>query len=679
MLDKKDMFLKAIRDKVVAAPISPKFKISKWNNKWGKIKNPSKKDKNIYEAGIIFDSLLSEIRSELEILYKKRPKISDEKLIELYFAISNRDRLIVSNFKATDYQNKNSLFSFTLNNNKAKTEVTLHEIAEGCVDGLNKAIFFSKKRIDSDEKPKISNYPYTVLKFIEVEAYLSQIYDVYESYWQGLIWGDYVLNKIPSDDRVFCVHQNNSKFERGAVVSQIRKHRLSAQMAGLSRNQTFLNKFSSDSFITITKKRRKKTISCKRVSSANSVIKHFNSNWRSSEAMLQEEFPKKYLYEKLNSKFSISEALNILRCLSLLAIQYQDRYPKETSYFNVQKLTEFCPKLNKNNLLKALSKATGYEFCIVSEILKFIEFEAKSDRDLWCHPLILIENKYLLLTSSLVTPVINRIVEHWIILLHGSIDEKGLSYENEVLSIINKSITENKTISNYDKAVSRRIKLETGEEEIDLLLRLGKVVIIGETKSIVTTDSPISQYRTVETLKKAAEQANRKLDFIKNNTQSIFKRLDWEYDENINYVFINCIINSGRMFVGLCINKVPIIDEKIIDSYFSDNTIPCISTIDPKGDVMHLAWYLLYSNFEELQSNIKKYLKHPPQINFSLGSVEHKLIDMPTINKDSKKIVYDRLVHQDIKPKKLLKEVQKFQLFTVNNIDEEIAKLDITI
>lgn len=190
---------------------------------------------------------------------------------------------------------------------------------------------------------------------------------------------------------------------------------------------------------------------------------------------------------------------------------------------------------------------------------------------------------------------------------------------------------------------------EIEKEEIDLLLRIGNVILIGESKSIVTTDSPISNYRTVETLKFAANQVKRKTIFVKKHLPKIFEILNWKHNENEDYSFVNCIINSGRMYAGFEIDGIPVCDDKILHRYFSESEIPLLSYFDEiNQDQKHVAWVRLYSNFEELKCNLAVYLTKPPQVFENKEHFEYKSIKLPYLNEDSYKIIFNRLVPREL-------------------------------
>ncbi len=256
---------------------------------------------------------------------------------------------------------------------------------------------------------------------------------------------------------------------------------------------------------------------------------------------------------------------------------------------------------------------------------------------------------------------------------------KGETYGNSLLSGLKGEISKNRFIKDYDSPVSRRIKLNNSEEEIDLLVRIGDLILLGEAKSIVTTDSPISQYRTFATLQKASEQASRKTDFVYEYIEDVFRYLGWQFEEGKSYKVINCIINSGRMYVGHTIEGIPVVDEKILNRYFSSKTIPYMSTIDQSSaKEVHLAWFNLYSDFQSLKDNLEKYLNNPPHITVSEDDFEFKSMRLPCVSENSFKIIYNRLVPKEISKEDILKKEHRFPLSMVDNIEEEISKMKVT-
>lgn len=674
-----DGFRKKVRNGEVKSPVQRGFKLKNWQKAWSETVDMSDSCEQLFNAGIVFNSILDELRTALTELFEKSPKVKNETLLMAYVAMSNRDREILSKLSPEFLVNGKNIFSRTISNNVFNNEVTLMEVADGCVDGLQKAIFYCVNRIKNKE---IFNLPYgdmKILDFIAVEATISQTYQMIENYWQAILWGGYSFNMIDEGSKLYSVQQLKTDFEISYEASQMRRSRLSAQSAMITSRKNIAHRFDGDSYLCLRKGGRRKTLKKSSVKGADDMIRYFNSNFRAQELFLIDEFPKELLKVE-KSGFCIKETLNVFRLLVLLSHTCSERYPENDGFNNIKKLNEFCPKFKKVEFINGISSAAGYSFKKTKKILEFLEFDGTMSRDLWCHPIISIDDKYAILTSSLVTPSIVRVVEHWLVELEIEMQEKGLQFERSIIDEVNSSLAKNQFVDDYNECTSKRFKLKNGEEEIDLLLRIGNLIFLGEAKSIVTTDSPISQYRTVETLRKASDQAKRKSQFVLDNTEEIFDRLGWKYLAEEDYKVTCCILNSSKIFSGLTIDNVPVCDKGILARYFSDNLFPIVSRFndDNTGEI-NLAWYELYSNSDELVKNLEKYLRSPPQITEISDDFEHKSIFIPCRDMDSYKLLYTRLIPKDTPIMEKISKQSVFPIYTVDDIERHVGEMDILI
>ncbi|MBU4230803.1 MAG: hypothetical protein KKG88_10960 [Proteobacteria bacterium] len=672
-------FKEKIQKNKIRQPTQAGFNLGVWESEWEKELGKSASDAEIYLAGRIIFEILHEIRNALNVLCERFPNIRNEDLIKIYIALSNRDRTILSKYTKDNYKEAKNIFSATISAGPSGNELTLQEVADNCVDGIENAIKQCAKRRQKNQGILNSENPLDVMEFISRESTLSQLYHLHESYWHALLWGEYRFIEKDKTNRIYAVVQEKTALEVSAVYSQIRKQKLEIQFSTIAVEPEISKHFNDDKYVSITKNGKKQSFLSKKIVNAEDETIYLNSAWRSREIYLTDEFPVDVLQTDSASGFSILDALNVARCLVILAWQFIVKYPHDDSAYGVNKLLQFCPRVNKLELAKGLAKATGYDFPKVIKILEFIEYRGCKGQDLWCHPLVLTRNtEYAVLTSALITPSMIRLVEHWLVQLNMDISEKGNSYEKTVIQNLNSAIRDNKQIGDFDEGVCRRFKLKSGEEEIDLLVRFGHVVLLGEAKSIVTTDSPISQHRALATLQHAASQVKRKREFLIENMKEIFSTLGWKYDCETNYEVVECIINSGRMFVGSCVDNIPVVDEKVLAAYFRSNTIPLFSRFE-KGNsyATHLSWFCLYDKEDDLRKNIKRYLASPPQIVNDENGFEYSSMIIPCIGDDPYKIIYARLVPKDVQPTELLGRTYSFPIESVKNIEEELACMDL--
>lgn len=154
--------------------------------------------------------------------------------------------------------------------------------------------------------------------------------------------------------------------------------------------------------------------------------------------------------------------------------------------------------------------------------------------------------------------------------------------------------------------------------------------------------------------------------------------LGWPFDHMKTYEVVAYIINSGRMFVGSGIDGVPIVDEKVLSAYFSSSEIPLLSVLEKgRSQAKHLSWFKIYNDFAELQHNLRRYLSAPPQIILNEQAFERKAVRIPCITEDSYKVFFARLVPRDVQPDEILGWQHSFPLSTIDNIDEELARMDV--
>ena len=674
----KDVFVEKILKNQLAPPTKREFRDEKWLEEWEKVKEvATERDFKVFEAGLMVDSLLSEIRTKLGELYTQAPKISYEKLILAYIALSNREIKV-----GLDHVIRNPPLNaqrIVIQTNRMENKLSLQEIVHGSVDGLQLAIRTCLKNIDDGKSIKVSEEPVDVMTFIQWESNLSQLYSLYEHIWQCIFWSDYEVDELNKKQKVFTVTQPSTAFEFAFENSVNRKERLGSQELYIASDPKVQKLFLNNKFVIIKRKNKKPVAEVVPVRGAGEQIVINNTVWQFGKANLRNYYPKDWFTKDYGHGFCIDEALEVMRCLMLMSNVLLDNFPQDNSAFNINKLLDFCPTVQAFSLRLALRQATDIDADRISKILDFITATSLPTNDLWCHPLVKIcNNKYAILVSALTSPAISRVAERWFVSCGIDLEEKGYVYEDTVVTLLNKQLAQNEFINDYNEAVSKRIKIDKDEEEFDLLARIDDLIIIGECKSIVTTDSEISKYRTAEILQHAGAQVERKATFFKDNIEKIFERLGWKFDRSKEYTLAKCIVNSSKVFVGHKFNDIPVVDERILRAYFESNTNRLLTVPTDGGGFKDIAWYQLYTNLSELKDNLFTYLSFPPQLSECEASFEYSEVRLPYNSDDSFKIIQRRfLLKQDGMLDRMNRE-HKFPLIKSDDYDEESAKVDIT-
>lgn len=667
-------FIDLVRENKVTPPTKGGFSEDKWNKSWEGVCEKTDECESVYEAGLVFGAIFSELRRLLGELYKYIPNTTNKRLLRSFVAITNHDREVLFR-TAMDQLHKDlpgSPYAQIFSNNVLGNEVTIEEVEHACVDGISKAIYSAVNRIKNGEEIKSNREQLEEIEFVLKESIISQFYGFIEDYWSAILWRGYHFGYVDSDKRKVLVKQPCSNEEISLEISQNRKLRLSSQSIPFLNDPSNLQCFDLDRCMYPKKEGRKKKVLARVMGREPDNIRLTNANFRFKSTFLSDEFPDYYFSEPVNDVFTLGEVLNVYRCLILYAHKCASKYPLNDAITSFNKACEFCHKVGRNELISGLNAATDLSRIRLEGILDFLTFDGSNKKDIWANPLVLVDQEFLIASSVLGSPIIMRSFEHWVVQAGFDLGDKGAEYESNSLNELSSVLQGCEFSKILSKPYSKRFKIKAQEEEIDLLIKIGNTILVGEIKSIVTTDSPISSYRTLSTLQKAANQAARKLQFVKNNNREVFSKVGWSFSDGVEYKYIPVILNSSGIYVGLKIDSVPIVDFRILGAYFSSPIIPLISSSLGNGPIKHFAYYQLYSNENEFEDNLSSYLNSPPQLNDSSDDFSYRSMELPALTENMPGIVFERLTYQSAPAKKRVDKISVFPLIKSDEYEDFI-------
>lgn len=666
-------FSEMVRRRIIKHPTEKGFNEKKWDEAWANSGAKTSDDEGIYTAGHLFNKILFELRSKIFELYKQTKEIPLSDLIISFCGMANRDVLISQKIANETFKNSNYInpFGIRTSNNIVGNELSLDEVVHGCVDGIEIALRNAIKNSFNVTDKKTNNLS---IDFVRQEILISQMYSTNECYWKSLLWGASKLKTIDKSENIYNIIQDRTDFTIKYESSLIRNQKIQLHRNIAACNDNILKEIKHYPCIIPVRIGRKKTLKKILLNDLPKKQKDHCAHLIINISSIYEMLPEEFIDENVNGyNFSISDALEVFRLLSVLSSYVFDKFPQNDTIDSISKLKHFCPLFNKMDLIRSIVNASGIEFEKCNEILNFLTFNGDMDKDLWCYPVINVDDRFVtVLVAAAHSPVFQRVVEHWLIKMNVDLSRKGAKFEEEVLEKINRNLKKNKLLSSYDYAASGRLKISEEEnEEIDFFFRLGRVIVIGEVKSIVATDSPISLYRTKETLTYACEQAKRKTSFFKRNIKTIFDKIKWEFDESVNYECIPVVLASSSIAVGAHINDVPICDLRILTKYLISPTIPLLSS-----DKEDIAWFEIYKNFEDAQNNFAKYLSNPPQLTVDSDDFEYVTCKIPMSGASKIKIAYTRLVKKNSQDIKIFQKKYAFPIMKHRDFDAIVNTID---
>jgi hypothetical protein len=242
----------------------------------------------------------------------------------------------------------------------------------------------------------------------------------------------------------------------------------------------------------------------------------------------------------------------------------------------------------------------------------------------WSAPLLNIDdgpNLAIVLASVEVGSAIRR-VESWLnraeLSDHLSDAQRGLKYEAVVRNEIRESLSANPLLSVAQCAAASVERLGDGEQ-VDLLVMLGDLLIVGEIKCFLYPIEPTEHFNYLKRLDEAGGQATRKANWLRNpHVVADALQITSEMATSLRPVPI-VVTNQGACF-GLEANGARVIDFHFLKLYLSDNEYISGMTFDAEKGIAVRYPETLYRDGTEAARRFETTMADPPPLRRLLQS-----------------------------------------------------------
>lgn len=238
---------------------------------------------------------------------------------------------------------------------------------------------------------------------------------------------------------------------------------------------------------------------------------------------------------------------------------------------------QFACAFPRDQLQDLLQAALGIDANLASDCLEQLTanpFGALGELftiGLWHKPLVRSKDggTIMIAAGALVWGSPVRRVERWLQKGAGGDLSKtpaGIRYETALREAVTEAIAENALLADVVTAVS---SISAGEaaEEIDLLVRIGSTIVVGEVKCFVGPAEPIDRHDYVRKLEKACGQAVRKAQWLSQNPADLVTRLGAGADAcRLQALVIVNQSNGVEWEYGGC----PITDARFVELFLGD-------------------------------------------------------------------------------------------------------------
>jgi hypothetical protein len=602
-------FLKAVRKSQVPHPTQPSFTNEKWESSYHKLKEDLEDD-DLFEMGKWVNRHLVSVRESLEgndlignLPQKDLLRIVVSDLNRTCCSLS-REHLRFSTLADTQ------LIEATIDRNALGTPFRPDEAASVTVDSARHIL---ARYLAT--KPSVSCNPIDdseVLRRWQKVMILAQCYDVYEDIWGKALWREWCVRK---ENDTLVIQPRNLTFQSNYTVSHYRREALMIQHIG------FILNFWKHTLPEETKFRLNNKPSVKITGAGKKREYQIVSNQydpkRPPITLLSRTFAAEAYYEGLIDtplphfpKLSINTCLNAWEILHSICEEHLKKFPTNTGVSSVNRFFEFAPTIKHKKLASLLvSGIPNVNFEIALAIIDFFTFKPR--HEIWSNPLVEIEQGvYSIVFTDVLYANLLRNMEVWMKRGGLAVDSKGKEFETECRTSVSKALSESKYFKSWFVS-NGQFKIEN--EEIDILILLPGILLLGEVKCQYFPTKPIEEHRYYATLFEAASQIKRKASVVRENLEAVMGKLGSKASADVKIVPF--VLSNQALGTGLHADGVPVLDKIALLVYFQKSEMRHFAKLDENNQAIDAKFTtVLYKSEEEACANIVGYINNPIQV-----------------------------------------------------------------
>jgi hypothetical protein len=170
------------------------------------------------------------------------------------------------------------------------------------------------------------------------------------------------------------------------------------------------------------------------------------------------------------------------------------------------------------------------------------------------------------------------------------------------------------------------------EEQIDLLVRLGGILIVGEVKCFLAPVEPMERFNYLSRLEEAGLQAVRKAAWVTANPEVVADHLGLSPEDAKKLRPIPIVVlNQGTGF-GLLAGGARIIDFHFLSLYLTDGEYHAGAAFNFAEKRGASQYHSLYGNEREAEENFESIMARPPTLDRFLSSAIWQKTKFPMSN-----------------------------------------------
>lgn len=645
-------FLKYVRNGNVAWPTRRKYKPTVWSAAFEREKDGSTEDLLLYQSGLAVYEHLDRIRDEA---FSLSLPLEERKLGRLFCAMANRSSWCIQNrlddafsevsesTEAVDIDAIDEQFFTDHFGNTASIDATIESAVDGVTVPLRLAL---DGRLGSGAIPDDLD----VIRRLTGQVTLGQTYTEIESFWQQCVWEGHHVERtseadiyVPSEQHWTVVravgqyrHDHLGIQDARTAVSVLDRLPMTARKR-LQRKKILKAVGKTNPLRVTTKSPRHRGFD---VSQDRTLIGRMAALDLYLEPMLGEPLPGL-------GGLSVNNILEVWSMLTPLAEQLLSQFYHPDRITTVEEALAFAPTISQPSLEAAVMRATNLSKYDAGRAVELLTFTGNRDDTLWLQPLVRTRHDEL---TVVVTPLLSIqvlwLIEQLLAKGEADLEARGPEFEESVREQIGRCAKNGRLDAEavpYDVEF-RGEPVEPGqpeEEQIDLLIRVGSVILVGEVKcQLFPNTDALRRHNYWKTLEDAAKQSKRKTKFVKYNRGKFLEKLGWADSDSI--FFHPVVITNVSLGVGFEVGGVPVADSRVVGQFLEQGTAVRNAVVGAENEVFSADIESLYDSPEDAPGKLMDYLRNPPQIRVILEAVtgDTRMHGVPFVPDDQERAVF---------------------------------------
>ena len=296
--------------------------------------------------------------------------------------------------------------------------------------------------------------------------------------------------------------------------------------------------------------------------------------------------------------------------------------------------------VSKGELIDVLMRSLDVDESTADALIEFLKYapkkpKEKGHRGIWAAPLVPIpgEDGLALALPALAVSNPLRRAEAW--LERGGLDDnfsknaRGDRFEADYRAKVVVAIEKNPLLAEAVCAKNEIKKNANFEEQIDLLIRLGDLLIVGEVKCWLFPADSFERFTHFRKIKDAAEQAKRKADLLRSRPDVAAIALGLPEGEVRELRVVPLVVANQGFGFSLDADGCRITDAAYLLTYLGSGTISSSMAMEPRTGRSTTATMTFYEREKQASDRFEALFAKPPVLQRFVDRIGWTTIPFP--------------------------------------------------